>query len=532
MYLFSKANGGLGEERSEEVKRKASLLREELAALGPTAVKLGQNLGNRPDLVRTDYMEELSTLQDRVPPFPNEEAMAIVREELGVDDLTEVFTEMSVGPVAAASIGQVYRARLRETGEEVAIKVQRPGVDAVCTRDLFWLRLVAENLLENISRKSLGCAATLLVDEFAEKLLEELDFEQEARNLLEFRANFAGDERVTVPAPYLKYSRKRVLVMEWVEGTRCTAPNALDGHEATRRYIYLGVESALKQLLEFGLFHGDPHAGNVMATPAGELAYVDLGNVAQISRANQETLIDATVHAMNGDYGGLASDLVKLGFIAEGEDIAPIAESLERVWGDSLSKAGLADFSFRRLTYAFNALLLEHPIRVPERFSLVIRALLTQEGICLQLDPSFRFVEVAFPYVARRLLTDPDPALRLRLLQVVIVEGEFRWDRLRTLLNLATMGPEDAEEGGRGGLLASLNLRMLAVESVRMLVRDQQLREALMSGFEKRSFASHVREFGGVLALLVGALAGACFERVALTARKFWNALWGSARPQ
>ena len=108
-------------------------------------------------------MEELSTLQDRVPPFPNEEAMAIVREELGVDDLTEVFTEMSVGPVAAASIGQVYRARLRETGEEVAIKVQRPGVDAVCTRDLFWLRLVAENLLENISRKSLGCAATLLM---------------------------------------------------------------------------------------------------------------------------------------------------------------------------------------------------------------------------------------------------------------------------------------------------------------------------------------------------------------------------------
>ena len=150
VYLFSKANGGLGEERSEEVKRKASLLREELAALGPTAVKLGQNLGNRPDLVRTDYMEELSTLQDRVPPFPNEEAMAIVREELGVDDLAEVFTEMSVGPVAAASIGQVYRARLRETGEEVAIKVQRPGVDAVCTRDLFWLRLVADNLLENI----------------------------------------------------------------------------------------------------------------------------------------------------------------------------------------------------------------------------------------------------------------------------------------------------------------------------------------------------------------------------------------------
>lgn len=523
--LFSASAGGLGELRSDAVRSKAIVVRETLAELGPTAVKLGQNLGNRPDLVREDYMEELSTLQDRVPPFPNEEAFAIMRSQLGIADLDEVFSELSPEPVAAASIGQVYRGRLRSNGAEVAIKVQRPGVDQVCTLDLYWLRVLAERGLNALAKERLGVEATLLVDEFAEKLLEELDFEQEARNLVEFRANFAADERVTVPEPYMPLCRKRVLVMEWVDGQRCTAPGALAGREATRKFINLGVESGLKQLLEFGLFHGDPHAGNVLASTDGDLAYVDLGNVAQISRANQESLIDATVHAMNGDYEGLAADLVALGFVAPDVDIAPIAKSLEKVWGDSLSKAGLADFSFRRLTYAFNALLLMHPIRVPERFSLVIRALLTQEGICMQLDSSFRFLEVAFPYVARRLLTDPDPALRLRMLQVVIVEGEFRWDRLRTLLSMATMNNPDAMSGGKGGLLASLNLRMLAWESARMLSRDAELRTALLSGFEKRSTLSHAREFLGIVALVLGALGGAWAERAVLTARRGWRAL-------
>ena len=481
-----------------DVRAEASLLRRTLAELGPTAVKLGQNLANRPDLVRADYMEELTALQDRVPAFPNDVAMRIIEEDLGRPP-SELFAELTEEPVAAASIGQVYRGRLAD-GTVVAVKVQRPGVRPLVMRDLYLLRAAAENALNGWARRRLGCEATLLVDEFAEKLLEELDFEQEARNLRDFRENFAGDEMVEVPYSYPELSGKRVLTMTWVDGVRCTDPSAFADSAATRRFIRIGVEAGLKQLLEFGLFHGDPHPGNVLARRDGTLGYVDFGNVAEISRANQEALIDAVVHAMNSDYEKLAGDLTALGFLAPGIDVRPIAAGLREVWGDSLSKEGLAAFSFRRLTNEFNRLLYRYPIRVPERFSLVIRALLTQESICLELDKSFSFLEVAFPYVARRLLTDPDPALRLRLLQVVVVDGAWSWQRLRSLVDLA-LADGTGGAGSGAGFLARLNLPSLVKDAAKMLARDAALRAELRGAFAAQPVTAHLREALSFVAL-------------------------------
>ena len=268
------------------------------------------------------------------------------------------------------------------------------------------------------ARRNLGCPATLLVDEFAEKLLEELDFQQEALNLRDFRRNFSDDRSVQIPGVYTDLSSPRVLVMDWQPGVRCTAEGAaFESLEALRTFLQNGVESGLRQLLDFGLFHGDPHPGNVLALPSGDIAYVDFGNVAEISRANQESLIDAVVYVMNKDYDNLAACLADLGFLEADSDVQPVAEGLAEVWSaDALSNiASSGSFSFRGLTKEFNKLLYKYPIRVPERFSLVIRALLTQENICLTLDPSFNFLNAAFPYVARRLLTDPDPNLRIRL---------------------------------------------------------------------------------------------------------------------
>ena len=195
-------------------------------------------------------------------------------------------------------------------------------------------------------------------------------------------------------------SGSRVLVMEWIDGIRCTDPEALrvSGLDL-QAFIRTGVVSGLRQLLEFGLFHGDPHPGNIFAMRDGRIAYVDFGNVAELSQRNKEVLIDAVVHAVNKDYASMAGDFIKLGFLAPGTDVRPIVPALEKIWADSMGRT-LADFNFRTVTSKFNELVYQYPIRIPERYSLVIRSLLTQEGICLTLDRGFHFLEVAYPYVS------------------------------------------------------------------------------------------------------------------------------------
>eukprot|EP00268_Persea_americana_P030528 TRINITY_DN2954_c0_g2_i3.p1 TRINITY_DN2954_c0_g2~~TRINITY_DN2954_c0_g2_i3.p1 ORF type:complete len:336 (+),score=44.42 TRINITY_DN2954_c0_g2_i3:376-1383(+) len=225
--------------------------------------------------------------------------------------------------------------------------------------------------------------------------------------------------------------------MEWIDGIRCTDPQAIkEAGIDVNGFLTVGVSAALRQLLEFGLFHGDPHPGNIFAMRDGRIAYVDFGNVAVLSQQNKQILIDAVVHAVNEDYVEMANDFTRLGFLASGTDVSPIIPALEAIWQNS-SRKGVADFNFRSVTGKFNQLVYQYPIRIPERFSLVIRSLLTQEGICFRLKPDFKFLEVAYPYVAKRLLTDPNPALRERLIQVLFKDGVFQWKRLENLITLA-----------------------------------------------------------------------------------------------
>ncbi|EEF34378.1 protein ACTIVITY OF BC1 COMPLEX KINASE 1, chloroplastic [Ricinus communis] len=419
----------------EVVPFRARQLRNLLCDLGPSFIKAGQVLASRPDIIREDYMNELCILQDDVPPFPNQVAFKIIEEELG-QPLEAVFSKISSQTIAAASLGQVYRATLRDTGEDVAIKVQRPEIEPIIYRDLFLFRTLA-SFLNGISLQKLGCNAELIVDEFGEKLLEELDYTLEARNIEDFLENFKDDPTVKIPRVYKKLSGSRVIVMEWIDGIRCTNPKAIkEAGIDVNGFLTVGVSAALRQLLEFGLFHGDPHPGNIFAMRDGRIAYVDFGNVAVLSQQNKQILIDAVVHAVNEDYAEMANDFTRLGFLASGTDVSPIIPALEAIWQNSVGK-GLSDFNFRIVTGKFNQLVYNYPIRIPERFSLVIRSLLTQEGICFTLKPDFKFLEVAYPYVAKRLLTDPNPALRERLIQVLFKDGVFQWKRLENLIVLA-----------------------------------------------------------------------------------------------
>ncbi|XVF48158.1 hypothetical protein PTKIN_Ptkin03bG0168800 [Pterospermum kingtungense] len=387
---------------TEVVPYRARQLRNLLCDLGPSFIKAGQVLANRPDIIREDYMNELCILQDDVPPFPNQIAFNIIEEELGQ-------------PLEA---------------------VQRPGIEPIIYLDLFLFRTLV-SFLNEISIQKLGCNSELIVDEFGEKLLEELDYTLEARNIEDFLENFKDDPPVKIPQVYKNLSGSRILVMEWIDGIRCTDPQAIkDAGIDVNAFLTVGVSAALRQLLEFGLFHGDPHPGNIFAMRDGQIAYVDFGNVAVLSQQNKQILIDAVVRAVNEDYAEMANDFTRLGFLASGTDVSPIIPALEAIWQNSAGK-GLSDFNFRSVTGQFNKLVYNYPIRIPDRFSLVIRSLLTQEGICFTLKPDFKFLEVAYPYVAKRLLTDPNPALRERLIQVLFKDGVFQWKRLENLIILA-----------------------------------------------------------------------------------------------
>ena len=452
---------------SEDVQGRSKDLRDKLARLGPSFVKAGQVLANRPDIVRADYMEQLCKLQDDVPAFPSEHAFAIMQRELG-RPLDEVFEQISETPVAAASLGQVYRATLKSTGEQVAVKVQRPGIEPVILRDLVLFRELAR-FVNAVAIERLGCNAQLIVDEFGEKLLEELDYVQEGRNLSDFYQNFENDPVVKIPKFYKELSGSKMLTMEWIDGVRCTDPRGIrESGIDVDEFIRVGVMSGLRQLLEFGLFHGDPHPGNIFAMRDGRIAYVDFGNVAQLSQTNKQTLVDAVVHAVNEDYDSMAGDFIRLGFLAKGTDVAPIVPALEKIWQDART-ASLQNFNFRTVTGAFNELVYQYPIRIPERFSLVIRSLLTQEGICMSLSPDFRFLEVAYPYVAKRLLTDRDASLRERLTQVLFdKDGTFSWRRLENLVALAR------ESGG------GLDLTDTVADGAQLLITDEALRRQLL----------------------------------------------------
>jgi predicted unusual protein kinase regulating ubiquinone biosynthesis (AarF/ABC1/UbiB family) len=421
------------QEEQNKLKR-ATQLRQLLTRLGPTFIKVGQALSTRPDLIRKDYLDELVKLQDQLPPFDNAIAYQIIETQLE-RSIDEIFSELSPNPVAAASLGQVYRGRLI-TGEEVAVKVQRPNLRPILSLDLYLMRWAA-GWISPWLPLNLGHDLAMIVDEFGTKLFEEIDYLNEARNAEKFATNFRNDPQVKVPTIYWRFTNLRVLTLEWIHGFKLTDTKSIRAAGLDpNAIVQIGVTAGLQQLLEHGFFHADPHPGNLFATPDGRMAYIDFGMMDQLNELTKETLVDAVVHLVNKDYGDLAEDYVKLGFLTPDTDIRPIIPALEAVLGDAIGK-NVGDFNFKTVTDNFSELMYEYPFRVPAQFALIIRSLVTQEGIALSLDPDFKIVEVAYPYVARRLLTGESPQLRRRLLNVLFKDGKFQWQRLESLLAIA-----------------------------------------------------------------------------------------------
>uniref|UniRef100_J3M1U8 Protein kinase domain-containing protein n=1 Tax=Oryza brachyantha TaxID=4533 RepID=J3M1U8_ORYBR len=290
------------------------------------------------DVIPPAYLDELSLLQDRIAPFSTEVAFNIIETELGLT-LDMIFSEISPEPVAAASLGQVYQARLRSNRKVVAVKVQRPGVQAAISLDIYILRFLA-----GVARKAgkLNTDLQAVIDEWASSLFREMDYRAEARNGLKFRELYGKFRDVLVPEMYLEQTRRRVLIMEWVEGEKLS--------EVRDQYLVeVGVYCSLSQLLEYGFYHADPHPGNLLRTVDGKLAYLDFGMMGEFRQELRDGFIEACLHLVNRDFDGLAKDFVTLGLLPPTAQKDEVTNALTGVFQNAVDR-GVQNISFGDLS--------------------------------------------------------------------------------------------------------------------------------------------------------------------------------------
>ncbi len=383
-----------------------------LEDLGPTFVKLGQMLATRPDLVPPPYVEEFRKLQDQVPPFPFQEVLRIVTEELG-GPVEEVFHLVHPAPMAAASIAQVHRAQLKD-GTPVVLKVQRPGVDRTISQDLATLFLLA-GLVERYIPEARTFRPREIVEEFARTLNREIDFFLEASNIERFRQNFQGFEGVVIPAVQWDLTSSRLLVMEAIEGLPADRADAIRERGLDTSALARTLARAfLKQVFDDGLFHGDLHPGNVLVTPEGKVAFLDFGAVGYLSEEAQEGLGELFLALVTRDYAQMAEGFVRLGSTEDTVDLRAFQRDLKELIEPYFGRP-LKDLRVGHLLHESSEIALRHRVRVPPDLMLLARSILTVEGLARTLDPDFVVLDEAVPFARRLLVRRLDPRRQARL---------------------------------------------------------------------------------------------------------------------
>ena len=435
VYIISvgwdKLTGQLKKE--SKARFRAKQLTNLLVELGPAFVKAGQALSTRPDIIPVILLEELSELQDQLPGFDGNKAMELIEEDLN-KKIDEIFLTIDKDPISAASLGQVHKAVLKNK-EIVAVKVQRPGLIEQITLDLYIVRNIANWLKNNIGLIRSDLVA--LIDELGKRVFEEMDYLNEAENAEKFRNLHLHNSKIAVPKIYKETTSRRVLTMEWIDGTKLTNLEGvknlgIDPDEM----IEIGVQCSLEQLLEHGFFHADPHPGNLLALEDGRLCYLDFGMMSEVTRSSRSGLIQAVVHLVNKNFDKLSQDFVKLGFLSKEVNLEPIVPAFQDVFVNAV-ELGVSKMDFKSVTDDMSGVMYKFPFQLPPYYALIIRSLLTLEGIALSVDPDFKILGAAYPYFAKRLMEDPDPQLRESLKEMLFDNKQFKWDRLEDLLSNA-----------------------------------------------------------------------------------------------
>jgi len=379
--------------------------------LGPTFIKFGQVLACRPDMMPIEYSREFLKLMDSVSPFPSSEAKKIIEEDLKAP-IGSVYAFFEDAPMAAASIAQVHRARLHN-GRDVIVKVQRPHIEHMIERDISIMRWLAELIAARVPETA-PYNVPGIVDEFARTIKRELDFFIEASNAVQLRRNFENSTVLYVPEVFTGISSKRVLVMEKVDGIRIDEYERLDREGYNRRDLALkGGAAFFKMVLRDGLFHADPHPGNIFVLPDGRLGLVDFGIMGRVTEENMEYFATVFLALADHDYDALVRHYVDLGFLT---DETVDLEKFQREMKEDLIELLEPYYVMQVKQIDFGAyidrvthILIRHRLRLPSNLYLMDKALITLEGILKQLDPEFNYFEAAKPYAIELVRRRRDP---------------------------------------------------------------------------------------------------------------------------
>jgi len=378
----------------ETHRRRAKRLRSSLLTLGPTFIKLGQLLSTRPDVLPPSYIEELAELQDQVPPADWAGAREVLEAEVGPVD--EAFEDFDRDPISGASLGQVYTAT--HEGTEVAVKVRRPGVESLVDADLQVIEWVLPLVLVFVD-EARSYSLENLAEEFDTTINQEMDYEREAEMLREIRANFAGDDRVAMPPVVDERSGPTVLTMEYLPGTKITDVRALDELGVDRSAVAEALQRAyLQMMIVDGVFHADPHPGNLAVQPDGTIVFYDFGMSGRVDQRVQDSIVDFYVAAASYDTEGILDALTSLGTLSPEADRAVLSEVLELAIRDARGEV-VEDYRVQRIVDQLEDTMYEFPFRLPRELALVLRVATVVEGVCVTLDPEFDFIEVATEFL-------------------------------------------------------------------------------------------------------------------------------------
>jgi ubiquinone biosynthesis protein len=394
-----------------------------LSDLGPTFIKLGQVLSTRADLLPAEFIDELSLLQDHVVPIPLEQVHAQIRDSLG-KEVQELFAQIDPVPLAAASIAQVHRAVTLE-GEEVVVKVQRPGIAASIDSDLGVLRSLAR-LLEAVVEETGVYTPTGIVDEFDRAIHEELDFLNEADNVRAFLETHRERAYLKIPRVYASLSSRTVLTLEFIRGVKI---NQAQLPEEDRKVIAKNIlEASFRQLFTDGLFHGDPHPGNILLLEGNRLALLDFGVVGRLTRPMQETLVMLCLSVALKDSDSVARILYRVGVPDARANLVGFRNDIDGILGQHLATT-LGQVDTRSLLRDLLDLAVKYRIRIPKEYALLSRASVSTEGMLRSLYPEMNIIEIALPYAKELLAGRYDPS-------------QLQGGLMRTLLRFQSMAAD------------------------------------------------------------------------------------------